>query len=127
MSLPGSVASRAGPCSRPWARSASRCRCGSRMSATQLLAVGVLLASVGVWVVAYLLALLVTRPARPEPAAPTQDLGPEPPAVASLLAAGWVVTEDAGEATLIDLAARRYLEFRQPGNDPAQTTVHVRD
>jgi hypothetical protein len=31
---------------------------------------------------AYLVALLVTRPARPEPAPPTQDLDPEPPAVA---------------------------------------------
>ncbi|GIH19887.1 DUF2207 family protein [Rugosimonospora africana] len=97
------------------------------MTTSQLAATGLAVASVGVWVAAYLVALLVTRPARPEPAPPTQDLGPEPPAVASLLAGGWVVTEDAGEATLIDLAARRYLEFRQPGNDPVQTTVHVRD
>jgi hypothetical protein len=94
---------------------------------TQLFAVGLAVASVGAWVLAYLLALLATRPARPEPAPPTQDLGPEPPAVASLLAGGWAPTEDAGEATLIDLAARHYLELRQPGNDPVQTTVHVRD
>jgi hypothetical protein len=97
------------------------------MSITQLFAGAVAVASVGAWVLAYLLALLVTRPARPDPAPPTPDLGPEPPAVASLLAGGWALTEDAGEATLIDLAARHYLEFRQPGNDPAQTTVHVRD
>jgi hypothetical protein len=97
------------------------------MSATQLLAAGLAVVSVGAWVVAYLLALLVTRPSRPEPAPSTQVLGPEPPAVASLLAGGWALTEDAAEATLIDLAARHYLEFRQPGNEPAQTTVHVRD
>jgi hypothetical protein len=97
------------------------------MTPTQVVAAALAVASVGVWAAAYLVALLVTRPAHPEPAPPTQDLGPEPPAVAGLLTGGWVVTEDAGEATLIDLAARRYLEFRQPGNDPAQTTVHVRD
>ncbi|GAA5191149.1 hypothetical protein GCM10023322_47850 [Rugosimonospora acidiphila] len=97
------------------------------MSASLFLAAGLAIVSVGVWGVAYLLALLATRPAHPEPAPSTQDLGPEPPAVASLLACGWVLTEDAAEATLIDLAARHYLEFRQPGNDPRQTTVHVRD
>lgn len=97
------------------------------MTPAQVVATALAVASVGVWAAAYLVALLATRPAHPEPAPPTQELGPEPPAVAGLLAGGWVVTEDAGEATLIDLAARRYLEFRQPGNDPAQTTVHVRD
>src|SRR5512142_33233 len=97
------------------------------MTLTWLLAATVAVASVGTWVLAYLLALLATRPSRPVPAAPTQDLGPEPPAVAALLAGGWTLTEDAAEATLIDLAARRYLEFRQPGDDPVQTTVHVRE
>ncbi len=97
------------------------------MTTVRLLAAGVALASVGGWWLVYALALLLTRPARPEPAPPTQDLGAEPPAVASLLVGGWDLTEDAAEATLIDLAARRLLEFRQPGNDPAQTTVHVRD
>jgi endonuclease YncB( thermonuclease family) len=43
----------------------------------------------------------------------------------SLLAGYWELSEDAAESTLIDLAARRYLEFRQPGNDPTQTTIHV--
>src|SRR3989440_12275456 len=85
-------------------------------------------AAVGGWLVLYGLVLLGTRPARPEPAPATQDLpGAEPPAVVSLLAGYWDLSEDAAESTLIDLAARRYLEFRQPGNDPVQTTVHVRD
>jgi hypothetical protein len=81
-----------------------------------------------VWSALFGVALLVTRPADVQPAAPTQEFGgTEPPAVVSLLANRWEVTEDAAESTLLDLAARRYLEFRQPGNDPMHTTVHVRD
>src|SRR5436190_22110059 len=80
------------------------------------------------WFALYSVVLLATRPARPDPAPATQDLpGSEPPAVVSLLAGYWELSEDAAESTLIDLAARRYLEFRQPGNDPMQTTVHVRN
>ncbi|MFC7484149.1 DUF2207 family protein [Luedemannella flava] len=52
---------------------------------------------------------------------------PEPPALASLLANRWELTEDAAEATLLDLGARKIIEFRQPGNDIMQTTIHVRD
>src|SRR5256714_7094704 len=93
-----------------------------------LLAPAIAAASVGVWFLLYGAALLITRPARPEPTPATQELpGTEPPAVVSLLAGYWDLSEDAAESTLIDLAARRYLEFRQPGNDPMQTTVHVRD
>jgi Predicted membrane protein (DUF2207) C-terminal domain len=85
-------------------------------------------AGVGGWFLLYALVLLATRPARPDPAPATQELpGGEPPAVVSLLAGNWELTEDAAESTFIDLAARKYLEFRQPGNDPMQTTVHVRD
>jgi hypothetical protein len=84
--------------------------------------------SVGAWLLLYGLVLLATRPARPEPVPATQDLpGNEPPAVVSLLAGYWDLSEDAAESTLLDLGARRYLEFRQPGNDPMQTTVHVRN
>src|SRR5205814_739497 len=76
-------------------------------------------AAVGGWFLPYTLILLATRPARPDPAPATQDLpGSEPPAVVSLLAGNWELTEDAAESTFIDLAARKYLEFRQPGNDP---------
>src|SRR5258705_13439461 len=98
------------------------------VTSKHVLAVLLGVGSVGVWFALYGLALLITRPARPQPAPATQDLpGTEPPAVVSLLASRWDLTEDAAEATLIDLAARRFLEFRQPANDPAQTTIHVRD
>lgn len=83
--------------------------------------------AVGLWFGGYALALLFTRPVRLAPAPATPELGPEPPAVASLLVNGWDLTEDAAESTLLDLAARGQLEFRQPGNDIMQTTVHVRD
>src|SRR2546421_7846234 len=93
-----------------------------------LLAAAIAAASVGVWFLLYGAALLITRPARPEPTPAAEELpGGEPPAVVSLLAGYWELSEDAAESTLIDLAARKYLEFRQPGNDPMQTTVHVRN
>jgi hypothetical protein len=81
-----------------------------------------------IWFGIYGVALLLTRPADVQPAPPTQDFGgEEPPAVVSLLTNRWEITEDAAESTLIDLAARRHLEFRQPANDPMQTTIHIGD
>jgi hypothetical protein len=82
--------------------------------------------SIAVWFGVYGLALLATRPGRPEPQPATADLGPEPPAIVSLLVNRWEITEDAAESTLLDLAARHILELRQPGNDPMQTTIHIR-
>jgi hypothetical protein len=92
-----------------------------------LLDAGSAAASIAVWYAAYLVARLVTRPAavRSEPATP--NLGDEPPAVVSLLTNRWELTEDAAEATLLDLAARGFLELRQPAEDPLQTTIQVRD
>jgi Predicted membrane protein (DUF2207) len=81
--------------------------------------------AVGGWFVAYGLARLLTRPASPPPGPATPDLGPEPPAVVSLLVNRWAITEDAAESTLLDLAARRFVELRQPGDEPMQTTVHL--
>lgn len=75
----------------------------------------------------FAIALLATRPPRATPLAPTPDLGAESPAVVNLLGNGWQLNEDAVEATLLDLAARRHFELRQPGSDPRQTTVHLRD
>jgi hypothetical protein len=87
------------------------------------LAIGLL--SLGLFAAAYGGALLATRPARP-PAGPAgPDLGEEPPAVVNLLSSRWRLTEDAAEATLLDLAARRIIEFRQPANDPMHTTIHL--
>lgn len=79
------------------------------------------------WLTVYVVALVIARPASVNPAASTPDLPPEPPALASLLANRWKLTEDAAAATLLDLVARGFLEFRQPGNDIMQTTIHVRD
>jgi hypothetical protein len=97
------------------------------MTALQLLAAAIGVGSVAAWLGLYGLALLATRPARPQPGPATQDLpGSEPPAVVSLLSNHWELTEDAAESTLIDLAARHIIEFRQPANDPMQTTIHLR-
>jgi hypothetical protein len=84
-------------------------------------------AAVSAWAGAYAGGLLLTRPAAPRPAPATPDLGDEPPAVVSLLANRWDLTEDAVESTLLDLAARGRLELRQPAADAMQTTVHVKD
>jgi hypothetical protein len=99
---------------------------GAAMSVPNLGLVALVAAPVALWFAAYGLAYLATRPDRPDPAPATEDLGSEPPALVSLLVNRWEITEDAAESTLIDLAARHFLEFRQPANDPAQTTVHVR-
>jgi hypothetical protein len=95
--------------------------------ASTMLIVAVAAASLGLFAAAYGVAMLLTRPARPRSAAPTPDLGEEPPAVVNLLANRWRLTEDAVEATLLDLAARRLIELRQPANDPMHTTVHLPD
>lgn len=82
-------------------------------------------ASLGLWFLVYAAARLLTRPASPAPAPATMDLGAEPPALVSLLVNRWTLTEDAAESTVLDLAARKFFELRQPGSDPLQTTVHV--
>jgi hypothetical protein len=90
----------------------------------------VLLAAAGValWFALFAGALLLTRPADVQPVPPTQDFGgDEPPAVVSLVANRWELTEDGAESTFVDLAARRIIELRQPANDPMQTTVHIRE
>jgi hypothetical protein len=98
-----------------------------RLDPALVVEVAVAAAGLGVWLLAFWGALLHTRPRPIASPAPTQEFGgPEPPAVVSLVTGRWELTEDAAESTLIDLAARRILEFRQPGNDPLQTTVHVR-
>ena len=78
------------------------------------------------WGVLYLMVLAATRPLPLRPDPPTQDLpGDEPPALVNLLVNQWTVTEDGAESTFLDLAARGYLELRQPDADVRHTTVHV--
>ncbi|MFC6021918.1 DUF2207 family protein [Plantactinospora solaniradicis] len=90
--------------------------------------VGLPAASLAVWATAYWAARLATRPRHVPPTAPAAELpGPESPALVSLLANRWRITTDAAESTLLDLAARGYLELRQAGPDPMGTTVHLVD
>jgi predicted membrane protein DUF2207 len=82
-------------------------------------------AAVGLWLLVYAVCRLLTRPAAPPAAPATMELGPESPALVSLLVNRWTLTEDAAESTLFDLAARKFFELRQPGDDPMQTTAHL--
>lgn len=56
-------------------------------------------------------AAVATRPPRLAAAAPTPELGPESPAVASLLTNGFTVGPPAAVATLLDLVARGWLRI----------------
>ncbi len=51
------------------------------------------------------------------------ELGPEPPALANLLAHDLTVTHEAMPATLIDLAARRVIRVVEIGPDHYQCEV----
>ncbi|GIF72325.1 DUF2207 family protein [Asanoa siamensis] len=90
------------------------------------IAIAVAVAATAAWAGLYGLILLITRSSLPTPAPATMDLGPEPPAVVNLLANRWTrPDEDAAEATLLDLAGRRFYEIRQPGDDPVHSTIHL--
>lgn len=82
-------------------------------------------AAVGLWLIAYGSCRIVTRPVAPPVGPATMDLGPEPPAVVSMLVNGWSTSVDTAESTVLDLAAAGYYELRQPDADPYRTTVHL--
>ena len=63
------------------------------------------------WVAVAGVAYLVHRPVEPDAAPDTQELGPEPPAIANLLTGTFEVSAEAMPATLVDLAARRLVEL----------------
>ncbi|WP_406099048.1 DUF2207 family protein [Streptomyces sp. NBC_01013] len=79
------------------------------------------------WLVTFGFVLVATRNGVVTPGPATQEFGddPEPPAVVSLLGNHWRGVEHAAAATLLDLAARGLVELRQPGDDPARSSVHV--
>ena len=58
-----------------------------------------------------------TAPSRVEPAAPSMDLGDETPALVDLLTGGFDVDDDAVPATVVDLAARKYLDIDEVGGE----------
>jgi hypothetical protein len=68
---------------------------------------------------------VATRPRNPDANPPTSDLGPEPPALANMLANGWRVRREAVPATLLDLAARGYVSIEQVAS--GRDVVRVRD
>ncbi|MFI5906126.1 DUF2207 family protein [Dactylosporangium sp. NPDC051541] len=83
--------------------------------------------TLAVWVLLTAVALWRSRPRLPEPGAPlSTPPGEEPPAVVSLMINKWRPDEDAIDSTLLDLAARGFLELRQPGEEPQETTVRLR-
>ncbi|WP_433316953.1 DUF2207 family protein [Micromonospora sp. CA-269861] len=88
--------------------------------------IGLPVAGLALWAVVYGLTLLTSRPSVVRAAPGTMDLpGAEPPAVVSLLVNRWRYTPDAADSTVLDLAARGYLELRQADPDPRHTTVHL--
>jgi hypothetical protein len=79
------------------------------------------------WAVAVTVSLWRSRPRLPEPGPTRTDLpGQEPPAVVSLMVNRWRSDEDAIDSTLLDLAARGFLELRETGEEPVQTTARLR-
>jgi hypothetical protein len=67
---------------------------------------------------------VVTRPRSPRASEPTMELGDEPPAVVDLLTDDFEPTPEAVPATLLDLAARRWLAIEQYGE--ADLLIRVR-
>jgi hypothetical protein len=91
-----------------------------------VLEIGAIVVAAGLWFLLLAAVLSWTRPADVDPEPANADFPDDlPPAVVSFLANRWRLNEDAAEATLLDLAARRWIELRQPGNDPTHTTVHL--
>lgn len=79
----------------------------------------VVLAAGAVIATALLMATLArrNRPRHPRPVPQTMELGVEPPAVVDLLTDDFVVTPEAVPATLLDLAARRWVEIDDLGGE----------
>jgi hypothetical protein len=81
-------------------------------------------AAVVLWVLLLLGVAFAARARGVDPGPATMELGDEPPAVVDLLTNDWRVTADALPATLLDLAARDYLDLEQHG--PGGTVCRVR-
>jgi hypothetical protein len=71
-------------------------------------------ALLAIWFLLALMLRIIRRPSRAATGTPTMDLGPESPAVANLLVNDFRLTPDALPATLLDLAARRFMDIEEP-------------
>ena len=75
-------------------------------------------AALGAWLLLLGLFAVATRARRPDPGPEAMDLpGDEPPAVVCMLADGWDVGREAVPATLLDLAARKFVAIEPAGLD----------
>jgi len=73
-------------------------------------------AALAAWLVVFAIVATATMPTLPDPGAETTELGPEPPALANLLANRCKVTSSAVAATLLDLTARGVATIEQIGD-----------
>lgn len=81
----------------------------------------------GAVIVAYFaFRMVMTRPRPVTPAPATPDLRDEPPAVANLLVNQLVDAPQVASATLLDLAARGFVEIHQVADDPDHTLIRRR-
>jgi hypothetical protein len=80
-----------------------------------------------VWSTVVISYAAATHPSELESGPATMDLTDEPPAIVNLLVTRCRMNVNAADATLLDLAARRILDLHQPGTDPADLVVRVRE
>ncbi len=76
------------------------------------------------WFVLFAVVANATRPRLPDAGPETMELGPEAPAIANLLVSRCRITTSALSATLVDLAARRFITIDQIGD--GQNLVRLR-
>ena len=78
------------------------------------------------WYAILVVLTLIRWPKSPDPGPATNDLRGEPPAIANLLTNGWLLTEDAMPATLLDLAARGLVAIEDRGDGELQCRIRSR-
>src|SRR5262245_9501287 len=67
----------------------------------------------GLWLLLALAIRIIRAPDTPAESPATMDLGQESPAIANLVTNDWKLTPEAVPGTLLDLAARGFVEFQQ--------------
>jgi hypothetical protein len=78
-------------------------------SGLSALVLGMAVVAAALWLIVFAIRWLASFPRLPDAGPSTNELGPEPPAVANFLVNRWKTTHSAVEATLLDLAARKFL------------------